>query len=299
MFENVMTLVATPPHPPLEVQQIQQAAESLRALGAQVGAPVWLAPAQAVDLPFSGLLPAQAALAAETMLADTLVDVIAQPSAGRRKKLLIADMDSTMIEQECLDELADAVGLKAETAAITERAMRGELDFAAALHERVANLKGLNVAALEATKQRLTFMPGGRTLVQTMQAQGAPCYLVSGGFTFFTSYVAQALGFTAHRANQLLIEQGQLTGQVATPILDKNAKLAFLHEFAGAAGLTLSQTIAVGDGANDLPMLQAAGLGVAYHAKPKVNEQAAARVRHSNLTALLFAQGYPAADFRD
>lgn len=292
----VVTLVATPPHPPLQSKQIQQVREALAAVGADIGAPHWLAEGIAVDVAVSGVSALQARDAAEAALAGQAVDAIAQTAAHRRKKLLLADMDSTIIEQECLDELADAVGLKAETAAITERAMRGELDFAQALKERVANLRNLPLSALESTKARITFMPGGRQLVQTMRAHGAQCHLVSGGFRFFTSYVAGVVGFNSEHGNRLLVANDKLTGAVAEPILDKHAKLALLHRFTSELQLSAEQTMAVGDGANDLPMLQAAGLGVAFRAKPKVNEQAAARVRFSDLTALLYAQGFRATD---
>jgi phosphoserine phosphatase len=291
-------LVATPPHPPLQGKQIQQVGAALRAAGASVGEPLWLAEAIAADLPFDGIAPQQARDVAEAVLVGQAVDAIAQMAPQRRKKLLLADMDSTIIEQECLDELADAVGLKAETAAITERAMRGELDFAAALKERVANLRNLPLSALENTKARITFMPGGRQLVQTMRAHGAQCHLVSGGFRFFTSYVAGVVGFNSEHGNRLLVANDKLTGAVAEPILDKHAKLALLNKFTTELSLTVPETMAVGDGANDLPMLQAAGLGIAFRAKPKVNEQAAARVRYSDLTALLYAQGYALNDIQ-
>ncbi len=292
-YENVLTLVATTPHPPLEVQQIRQVRD---ALGVPTEEPQWLTPGVAADVYFGDISCDSARDRAELALAGCAVDVLAQPRAMRRKKLLLADMDSTMIEQECLDELADAVGLKAETAAITERAMRGELDFATALRERVSQLRGLDAAALEATLPRLTFTPGGKNLIQTMRAHGAVCHLVSGGFRFFTRYVATALGFDGEHGNRLLMANGQLTGGVEEPILDQHAKLAVLKHMQAQLGIEAAHTLAVGDGANDVPMLQAAGLGVAFHAKPKVNALAAARVRYSDLTALLYAQGYRPAE---
>jgi phosphoserine phosphatase len=226
-------------------------------------------------------------------LADQALDWCLQPTEGRRKKLLVADMDSTIINVECLDELADFAGLKAEISAITERAMRGELAFEAALRERVAMLKGLPVTALQqAYDDRVRLNPGARTLVRTMAAAGARCVLVSGGFSFFTGRVAQAALFHAHRANELLEADGALTGLVAEPILGRDAKLAALKEEAAARQLPLSATLAVGDGANDLAMIEAAGLGVAYRAKPIVAAQADARVDHADLTALLYFQGY-------
>ena len=235
--------------------------------------------------------------AAETAVADLPVDVCVQRLKGRRKRLLVADMDSTIIGCECLDELADFAGKKAEIAEITERAMRGELEFEGALRERVAKLKGLSTAALQSCyDERVRLNPGAETLVRTMAAGGARCVLVSGGFEFFTGRVARAAGFHHHRANQLLDEDGALTGLVGEPILGREAKLAALKAEAESLGLDLSQTLAIGDGANDLAMIEAAGLGVAYRAKPVVAAQADARVDHADLTALLYFQGYSAAE---
>ncbi|MGZ3377351.1 MAG: phosphoserine phosphatase SerB [Phenylobacterium sp.] len=226
------------------------------------------------------------------------VDWCLQPLAGRRKRLLVADMDSTIINVECLDELADFAGVKAEISAITERAMRGELPFEGALRERVAMLKGLPITALEQTyDERVRLNPGARTLVRTMAASGARCVLVSGGFNFFTARVAAEAGFQADRANWLKSEKGQLTGEVGEPILGREAKLAALREEAAAHGLELSAAIAIGDGANDLAMIEAAGLGVAYRAKPIVAAQADARIDHCDLTALLYFQGYEIGAF--
>lgn len=288
-FENVLTVVATSPHPPLLRKQIQAVAGILQAAGAHTSEPVWLDKGIAADIFFSGTVGVEKV---EAALAGAAVDCILQPVQHRRKKLLIADMDSTIIHQECLDELADAAGLKAEISAITEAAMRGELDFAEALRARVGKLAGLPLSALEQTRQRLTLMEGAQALVTTMRANGAVCYLVSGGFRFFTRHIAEQAGFNEDRGNEFMIENGHLTGQVVEPVLDKNSKLAALQEFAARHSLSLEETLAVGDGANDLPMLLAAGLGIAYHAKPKVNQQARARIRFSNLTALLYAQGY-------
>jgi phosphoserine phosphatase len=226
------------------------------------------------------------------------VDLIAQPSANRRKRLLLADMDSTMIQQECVDELAAAAGIGEQVAAITARAMNGELDFEAALTERVALLQGLPEATIaEVLARRITMMPGGATLVATMRAHGAHAALVSGGFTAFTEAVAATLGFHEHRANTLLVENGALTGAVAQPILGREAKVAALEDLTAKLGLTEDDVLAIGDGANDLGMLQRAGLGVAVHAKPVVQAQAAHAVNHGDLTALLFAQGYARAEF--
>jgi phosphoserine phosphatase len=231
-------------------------------------------------------------------MAEQTLDWCVQPLEERRKRLLVADMDSTIINVECLDELADFAGLKAEISAITERAMRGELAFEGALRERVAMLRGLPVAALQqAYDERVRLNPGARTLVRTMAANGARCVLVSGGFSFFTARVAQAALFHAHRGNRLVEADGRLTGDVAEPILGREAKLAALREEAGQRQLPMAATLAVGDGANDLAMIEAAGLGVAYRAKPIVAAEADARIEHTDLTSLLYFQGYSAEAF--
>lgn len=216
----------------------------------------------------------------------------------RKKKLLISDMDSTMIRQECIDELADFAGLKKEVATITEAAMRGELEFKQALTRRVALLKGMDATVLEQVYQeRIELMPGARTLVATMKANGARTLLVSGGFTFFTRRVAEAIGFEGDMANTLEIADGTLTGQVIAPILDKESKLLTLQKVSEACQLELEQTLAVGDGANDLPMIEAAGMGVAYRGKDVVKRGADAAIDHADLTALLYLQGYKKAEF--
>jgi phosphoserine phosphatase len=231
-------------------------------------------------------------------LAGERIDFCVQAAEGRRKRLLVADMDSTIIGCECLDELADFAGLKAEISAITERAMAGELPFEAALTERVSRLAGLDLSALQQTyDERVRLNPGARTLARTMTAHGARCVLVSGGFDFFTSRVAAAAGFAAHRANRLIDDGARLTGKVGMPILGREAKLAALREEAAELGVPLSDTIAIGDGANDLAMIEAAGLGVAWRAKPIVAAQADARIDHTDLTALLYFQGYGADQF--
>jgi phosphoserine phosphatase len=234
----------------------------------------------------------------ESAIGGLAVDYALQAAEGRKKRLFLADMDSTIINVECLDELADFAGLKAEIAAITERAMRGELAFEGALRERVGMLKGLGVEALQrAYDERVRLNPGAETLVKTMAAHGTRCVLVSGGFTFFTSRVAQVVGFHANRANTFIIEDERLAGAVGEPILGKEAKLAALTEESIALGIPLSDTLTVGDGANDLAMIQASGLGVAYRAKPVVAAQADARVDYADLTALLYFQGYRSSEF--
>ena len=252
---------------------------------------------KALDLFVDGP-PVETHQAVKAAVGEHPVDFAVQPVENRRKRLLIADMDSTIINVECLDELADFAGVKAQVSEITERAMRGELAFEGALRERVGMLKGLSVDALQACyDDRVKLNPGARTLVQTMAEHGARCALVSGGFTFFTSRVAEAAGFHLNRANTLIEQDGKLIGQVGDPILGKEAKLAALQEETSALGLTPADALAVGDGANDLAMIEAAGLGVAYRAKPIVAAQAHAKVDHADLTALLYFQGYTAAEF--
>ncbi|MES2034351.1 MAG: phosphoserine phosphatase SerB [Pseudomonadota bacterium] len=235
---------------------------------------------------------------AEQALLGRSVDVCVQPAQNRRKRLLVADMDSTIIGCECIDELADFAGVKAEVAEITERAMRGELAFEGALRERVGKLKGLKLDLLQACyDERVRLNPGAEILVKTMSAQGARCVLVSGGFTFFTTRVAALAGFHANRANTLTEDGPVLAGTVGEPILGREAKLTALREEAAKLGLTPADALAIGDGANDLAMIEAAGLGVAYRAKPVVAEKAHARVDHADLTAMLYFQGFRYEDF--
>lgn len=259
----------------------------------RIGGPVdWLGQ-NAADLVFGG-----SQQEAEAAIDALPIDFALQAAEGRRKALFLADMDSTIISCECLDELADFAGLKDEISAITERAMRGEIAFEGALRERVGKLAGLSTGALQqAYDERVRLNPGAATLVQTMRANGTRCVLVSGGFTFFTSRVADLVGFHDNRANTLIEAAGSLTGKVGEPILGKEAKLAALHEEAAALGIPLSATMAVGDGANDLAMLGEAGLGVAYRAKPVVAAQAHAKVDFADLTALLYFQGYRSEEF--
>lgn len=286
----VVTLVAADPHD--LVAALEAVEIACAGAGAGVGEPDLLGP-NAADLPVDSPFQALIRERAEAALAGRAVDVCVQPAVGRRKRLLIADMDSTIINVECLDELADFAGVKDAVSAITERAMAGELAFEGALRERVAMLKGLGLDALRRCyDERVRLNPGAETLVRTMAAHGARCVLVSGGFTFFTDRVAAGAGFHANRANTLIEDAGALAGLVGEPILGREAKLAALREESAALGATPADALAIGDGANDLAMIEAAGLGVAYRAKPIVAAQADARVDHADLTALLYFQGY-------
>jgi phosphoserine phosphatase len=291
----VVTLICNPANPALDSTVIDGA----RALLPSPGPAQWLFDEVAADIPFEGTEDIEAI---ERRLrearGDLPIDIVVQPRMARRKKLFLADMDSTMIGQECVDELADFAGKKAQVSAITERAMRGEIAFEPALIERVALLKGLPVGAVDKVlKERITLTPGGRELVATMRAHGAWTCLISGGFTLFTSAVAEMIGFQENRANELIVFDGKLTGEVAEPVLGRATKLATLIDLLESFDLDDIDTLAIGDGANDLDMLVHAGLGVAYHAKPAVATAAAARIDHGDLTALLYAQGYRREDF--
>lgn len=293
---HVATLISDPAAAALDEAALGRARDMLP----DAGKPYWLAPRIAAALLFNPADEGARASAARlrTSLADRPIDVVVQPIGQRRKRLLIADMDSTMIGQECVDELADKVGLKARVAAITERAMRGDIAFAPALRERVALLKDLPVATIsDVIAERIELTPGGRTLVATMRANGAYTCLISGGFTLFAQRIASMLGFDESRANRLVLTDGRLAGKVEEPILGREAKLAALKELTARLDLSPDATLAVGDGANDLAMLLAAGVGVAYHAKPLVAEQAQVRIDHGDLTALLYLQGYRRDEF--
>jgi phosphoserine phosphatase len=291
---HVVTLIARPGA--LDASAVAQARSLLR----NPGAAQWLAAATAADIAFTAVDGSLRALADDirTTLAAP-IDVIVQPAANRRKKLFLADMDSTMIEQECIDELADYAGLKAHIAAITERAMRGEIAFEPALRERVALLKGLPAALVaEIIDKRISLTPGGRTLIATMRKNGTYTCLVSGGFTLFVERIAAMLGFDDSRSNLLKLDpDGHLNGLVAEPIFGRDHKRATLIELRNRLGLTPTDTLAIGDGANDLDMIAEAGLGIAYHAKPKVAAAAQARIEHGDLTAVLYAQGYRQDEF--
>jgi phosphoserine phosphatase len=291
---HVATLIARPD------ALTADAVERARAVLPGAGAPLWLAPATAADIPFTLSAGAdQRALTERISGLTPSADVVLQPTANRRKKLFLADMDSTMIQQECIDELADYVGLKSHVAAITERAMRGEIAFEPALRERVGLLEGLPVSVIEEVlRDRIKLTPGARTLVKTMRANGARTCMVSGGFTHFTDRIAAMIGFDENRANSLTVVDGhKLAGTVAEPIFGRDGKRAALIELRTELGLGKADTMAIGDGANDLDMILEAGLGVAYHAKPKVAAEAPARIDHGDLTALLYVQGYKREEF--
>lgn len=298
-MDFVLTAIAAPDSSALDDSLVGILQDALAAAGAKSRPPCWLGPREAVDLPFSGARPRTVEAAARDRIAAAPVDLFAQPSAGRRKHLLVADMESTIIAEELVDELAEVAGIGDQVSAITARSMRGEIDFAASLRERVALLKGLPTATLDRLRGRITLNPGARTLVQTMRAQGAFTALVSGGFTCFTEPVRAACGFDEARGNRLLTADGAVTGAVGEPVLDRDAKRAALEDLARRHEIPLEATCAVGDGANDVAMVSAAGLGIAYRAKPILRAAARAAIDHGDLTSLLYLQGYSRDDFRD
>jgi phosphoserine phosphatase len=296
---EVLTLIAAAPERRL-ASATAAVRDALSRLGATFGDSATLARDIACDLFFAGPAADQADAAARHALAAALgahrIDVIAQPAAGRRKRLLVADMESTVIENEMLDELAEFLGLRDEVAEITRQAMNDEIDFVAALEARVALLKGLPEAVLGEAASRIRITPGAAALVATMRAHGAAAALVSGGFRCFTERVRRTLGFDLDIANELLIEAGRLSGAVGRPIVTREVKLASLERLAAERGIPLEATLAVGDGANDLPMLEAAGLGIAFRAKPAVAARARSRIDYGDLSAVLYAQGYRAEE---
>ncbi len=292
----VVTLICNPVNPALDSTVIDGA----RAILPSPAPAQWLFDEVAADIAFGDGSEDIGAIAHRLREArgDLPIDIVVQPLAARRKKLLLADMDSTMIGQECVDELADFAGVKARVAAITERAMRGETAFEPALRERVALLAGLPVDVIDKViKERITLTPGGRQLVATMRAHGGWTCLISGGFTLFTKVIAGMIGLQENRGNELIVRDGKLTGEVKEPILGAAAKLATLSELRESFDLDNVDTLVVGDGANDLGMIGEAGLGIAFHAKPAVAAAAAARIDYGDLTALLYAQGYRRDEF--
>lgn len=290
----IATLISNPASRSLSADLAHKASKAVGASAVD-----WLAEEVACDIALSGALEPQAATA---LLRETIggapVDIAVQEAGHRRKKILIADMDSTMIDQECIDELADEVGLKEHVAEITARSMNGEIAFEPALRERVALLRDLDIGVVDRiVENRLTLASGGRALVATMRVNGAWTALVSGGFDVFTSRIATMLGFDENRANRLIEHDGRLTGEVAEPILGRAAKAEALHDISARLKLTPADAIAVGDGANDLDMIRLSGTGVALHAKPSVAAEARVRIDHSDLTALLYLQGYRQEEF--
>jgi phosphoserine phosphatase len=296
----IATLIAAPKSMALDADLVRDVSTAVLGLNKR-----WLSQNEAVEIALDGdASDLDLVDYTEAMLRSVIgshpIDIAVQALENRRKRLLIADMDSTMIEQECIDELADMAGVKDRVSAITRRAMNGEIAFEPALLERVALLKGLPANIIQKViAERITFMPGGKTLIATMQNAGAFCALVSGGFTSFTRPIATNLGFNANRANILEEQNGLLTGTVAEPILGMQAKVEALEHYCRELLITPDEAIAVGDGANDLGMIKRAGTGVALHAKPAVAAEAKIRIDHADLTALLFIQGYTRAEFAD
>ncbi len=298
-MQYVLTVIGDPASRPLTPGLVDTARRAIDASHSRAGGADWLAEGIACDLPFEGGEPTITQAMVREALGRAPLDLAIQPVKGRRKKLLVADMESTIIRQEMLDELAEVAGIHEEIAEITALAMAGELDFEAALRERVGLLSGMSEATLEAAAERMTLMPGAQALVATMHAGGAYCALVSGGFTCFTGRIREACGFDEDRANRLEVVDGTMTGRVLDPVLGRAAKLQALETLAAARGAVPFEACAVGDGANDLDMLGAAGLGVAYYGKPKVRAAAHYRIDHGDLTALLYMQGYHADEIRE
>ena len=295
---NVVTLVSGPDA--LDDTTARTVRDALAEYGIQPGDPDWLAPGVACDIPFDGGAPPELQEVLQDVLGDAPVDVVVQTVAKRRKRLLVADMDSTIITVECIDELAAAIGRREDVSAVTAKAMAGDIAFEDALRERVALLADMPTKTLDDVfEQRVKLSPGARTLTRTMAAHGAFTALISGGFSFFTERVGHDAGFDWNRGNVLEMVDGRLSGRVVSPILGRDAKRAFLHRLAEDRDIALADAIAVGDGANDMDMIRDAGMGVAYRAKPIVAARARARIQHADLTALLYIQGYRRAEFVD
>ena len=295
----VVTLITSPERANITQRHIDQARTILDKAGCASKAPFWLAENISCDIEFDDTGPTRSLNVLQEGMKGLEIDIVVQSQANRRKRLLLADMDSTIVVGETLDELASFAGLRDQVSAITERAMRGEIDFKRALRERVSMLKGLSADALENSLNNTDLTKGASTLVKTMRANGAYTVLVSGGFSFFTQAIAKLVGFNEDRSNTMMIENGALTGEIAEPILDRDAKLETLKTLSTEKGIPLIDTMAIGDGANDLPMIQNAGIGVAFHAKPVVEEKAPAAIRFGDLTALLYIQGYKLKEFSD
>ena len=298
-MQYVLTLIDGSPAPGLDQQALSTLCAPLEAAGAVVGSPIWLAPGAACDIPFDGIEPIVAEQIIRRSLGNAAIDLAAQNASGRRKMILVADMESTIVTAELLDELAASLGIAEAIAPITARSMRGEIEFAQSLRERVSLLADRPEAVLEPIAARIELMAGARQLVQTMRAGGAYTALVSGGFDCFAAIVAKTCGFDEFHANHLGVANGKITGQVAEPILDRSSKATILERLAVDRGIPLESTAAIGDGANDIAMLQIAGLGAAYHGKPAVAAAARFRLNHSDLTGLLYLQGYHSREFKE
>lgn len=289
----VLTLVASPENPDVTQGLISTISEIIEIHKiSYTCAPVWLRPLRAVDLGLSDKLPAEVFAGIRQLAKPDRIDVFMTEIDHRQKKLLVADMDATIVEGETLDELAEYAGLREKIALITQEAMEGKLDFASALRERVGLLKGMHQDALQHTLDKTRLNQGAQALVATMKKNGATCVLVSGGFNFFTRAIAKQAGFDINHGNELDVERNELTGKVKEPILDKQAKVDFMKQYTHHLSLKEHQTMAIGDGANDIPMLRIAGLGIGYRPKPMVAEQIQNLVLYGDLTAALYAQGY-------
>jgi len=296
-MDNVLTLISNSTDGALSADLVDVTHRALEGVGGQSAVPDWLSPAEAVDIAFEGVRPKDAEDAVRQALGDRPIDVIAQSALRRKKKLIIADMDSTIVSGETLDELAEFAGLKDKIAALTARAMNGEIGFREALTTRVAMLEGLSESFLEDTMNGVHLNPGAKELIRTMRQNSAFTALISGGFSYFTDRIREQVGFHMSLGNKLEITDGQLTGQVIPPVVDKNTKLEMLIDMAAGQELGMTDTFAIGDGANDVPMLEAAGMGVAYHGHPVAREHARARLDHTDLTGALFIQGYRRDEF--
>lgn len=293
----VATLIANPEHANLTSSRVDQIQTLLSEAGQELSSPFWLNQNISCDIAFEGEESSSLRRLIYNLISKFEIDCVIQPVKNRRKRLLLADMDSTIITGETLDELAAVAGQKIRVTELTERAMRGEIDFKEALRERVAILKGLPISGLEETLDKIKLTGGAHKLVKTMRANGAYTVLVSGGFNFFTDAIREELGFHEDHSNKLIVEKGVLTGSVSEPILDRESKLEKLHLISSNMNIPLDATLATGDGANDLPMIMAAGLGVSFHGKPIVEEKAPAAIRYGDLTSLLYIQGYSREEF--